>query len=243
MADSDLRVSRTEASAAVEPIGWRLLLETLCASVPVGSLARAAEVAAAATGVCGEFADSHLRVDIRPDRVELSLQNRARGQVTGRDIELAHIITAGLSELGAAIATPVTCGCPRPVQMLEVAIDTMDRTAIMQFWKAVLGYVDQPGSGDPPDAIVDPAGQLPTIWFQQMDVPRPARNRIHFDITVSADEAGGRLQAALAAGGRLVYDAEAPAFWLLADAEGNEVCVCTWQGRDEVETGASAGAS
>ena len=24
----------------------------------------------------------------------------------------------------------------------------------------------------------------------------------------------------------------APAFWVLADPEGNEACVCTWQGRD-----------
>ena len=30
----------------------------------------------------------------------------------------------------------------------------------------------------------------------------------------------------------LVSDAEAPAFWILADAEGNEACICTWQGRD-----------
>ena len=28
------------------------------------------------------------------------------------------------------------------------------------------------------------------------------------------------------------YDAEAPAFWPLADAEGNEACITTWQGRD-----------
>jgi 4a-hydroxytetrahydrobiopterin dehydratase len=25
---------------------------------------------------------------------------------------------------------------------------------------------------------------------------------------------------------------QAPAFWLLADPEGNEACVTTWQGRD-----------
>ncbi|WP_418607938.1 hypothetical protein [Georgenia sp. SUBG003] len=27
-------------------------------------------------------------------------------------------------------------------------------------------------------------------------------------------------------------DVYAPAWWVLADAEGNEACVCTWQGRD-----------
>jgi len=52
------------------------------------------------------------------------------------------------------------------------------------------------------------------------------------DISVPHDEAPRRLDAALAAGGRLVYDAEAPAFWVLADAEGNEACITTWQGRD-----------
>jgi 4a-hydroxytetrahydrobiopterin dehydratase len=75
-------------------------------------------------------------------------------------------------------------------------------------------------------------GQGPTIWFQQMDEPRPQRNRIHFDVVVPHDETERRIQATLDAGGRLVYDAEAPAFWVLADPEGNEACVCTWLGRD-----------
>jgi hypothetical protein len=40
------------------------------------------------------------------------------------------------------------------------------------------------------------------------------------------------ISAALAAGGTLLSDSAAPAFWVLADPEGNEACVCTWQGRD-----------
>ena len=35
----------------------------------------------------------------------------------------------------------------------------------------------------------------------------------------------------LDAGGHLISDADAPSFWVLGDAEGNEACVCTWQGR------------
>ena len=96
----------------------------------------------------------------------------------------------------------------------------------------MLGYADEPGSDGDQIAIVDPAGQLPAIWFQQMDSPRPQRNRIHFDISVPHDEAADRIKAAVAAGGRIVGDAEAPAFWVLADPEGNEVCITTWQGRD-----------
>jgi 4a-hydroxytetrahydrobiopterin dehydratase len=66
-----------------------------------------------------------------------------------------------------------------------------------------------------------------------MDVARPQRNRIHLDITVPHDVADERIAAALAAGGRLLDDAQARAFWVLADAEGNEICVCTWQDRSK----------
>jgi 4a-hydroxytetrahydrobiopterin dehydratase len=65
-----------------------------------------------------------------------------------------------------------------------------------------------------------------------MDAARPQRNRIHIDVTVAADEAADRLAAALAAGGRLLTDQYARSFWVLADAEGNEACICTWLDRD-----------
>lgn len=34
------------------------------------------------------------------------------------------------------------------------------------------------------------------------------------------------------AGGTLVSAADAPSYWVLADPEGNRVCLCTWQDRD-----------
>jgi 4a-hydroxytetrahydrobiopterin dehydratase len=34
------------------------------------------------------------------------------------------------------------------------------------------------------------------------------------------------------AGGGLMFDEDAPAWWTLADLEGNEVDIATWQGRD-----------
>jgi 4a-hydroxytetrahydrobiopterin dehydratase len=49
---------------------------------------------------------------------------------------------------------------------------------------------------------------------------------------VPHDEAPLRIEATLAAGGAVQSDAEAPAFWVLADPEGNEACITTWQGRD-----------
>ena len=233
--DLDTALSRTSATAAVADIGWRYLLGTLAVSVPVRSLAQASEAAAAAVAASGPDADGHLRVDMRPGRVELSVQTRALGAVTGRDTRLAHRIDVAMTGLGLTRAGATSGGSWRPVQMLEMAIDAVDIPAIRPFWKAVLAYVDEPGSQGPQGAIVDPAGQLPAIWFQQMDAPRPQRNRVHFDITVAHDEAEPRVGAALAAGGRLVDDTFARSFWVLADAEGNEVCVCTWTDRDERE--------
>ena len=231
----DTPISRTAASEAVGDTGWRYLLGTLVLSVPARSLAQASEVAAAVVAAAGADADGHLRVDLRPDRVELSLQTRAVADVTGRDTELARRIAATVDGLGLAPAGAASAQSPRPVQMLEMAIDALDIPAIRPFWKAVMAYADEPGRSGPEDAIVDPAGQLPAIWFQQMDAPRPQRNRVHFDITVAHDEAEARVRAALDAGGRLVDDSFARSFWVLADAEGNEVCVCTWTDRDERE--------
>ena len=238
--DRDTPLSRTAASAAVAGTGWRYLQGVLAVSVPVRSLAQASEAAAAAVAACGDDADGHLRVDLRPDRVELSVQTRALGVTTGRDPWLAHRIDSALAGLGltsggATSGGATSAGSPRPVQVLELAIDAMDIPAIRPFWKAVLGYADEPGSDGGLDAIVDPAGQLPAIWFQQMDSPRPQRNRIHLDITVAHDEAGPRVHAALAAGGRLVDDSFAPSYWVMADPEGNEACVCTWTDRNEPE--------
>ncbi|MEN3356106.1 MAG: 4a-hydroxytetrahydrobiopterin dehydratase, partial [Mycobacteriales bacterium] len=224
------RLSRGAASAAIGP-GWRYVLGAACTAVPVASLARAAEVGVHAVGAAGADADEHLRVDLRPGRALLAVQSFELGVVTARDVEVVARVTAAVGGMGLRLEPGAVAGA-RAVQTLEIAIDALDIPAIRPFWKALFGYGDEGGSAGVADALVDPAGQGPSIWFQQMDEPRPQRNRIHFDMSVAHDEAPGRLAAALAAGGRLLSDAEAPAFWVLADAEGNEACVTTWQGRD-----------
>jgi 4a-hydroxytetrahydrobiopterin dehydratase len=40
-------------------------------------------------------------------------------------------------------------------------------------------------------------------------------------------QAEKRVAATIEAGGRLVDDQHRPAWWVLADAEGNELCVCS----------------
>ena len=226
------RLSRTAASTAVEEMGWRYVLGRLTASVRVASLAEAAGLGSAAVAACGSAADQHLRLDLRADRLELSVGSWALGAVTALDVDVVRAVTAALADLGAAPAGPTSVHLRRPVQLLEVAVDAMDIPAVRPFWKAVLALVDDPGDAAPTGGLVDPAGQFPAVWFQQMDAPRQQRNRLHLDVSVAHDEALARVRAALAAGGRLVDESWAPAFRVLADTEGNEVCVCTWEGRD-----------
>ena len=219
------KLSRLAASDAVTGLGWRYILGEFRTHVRTGSLPLAADVAARAAAVAG--AQGHLRMDVRADRVIFSLQTAEVAWVTPHDVELARRISALAGEL--RLSTQPGGGGDRSVQAVEIGIDAMDIPAVRPFWQAVLGYAGEPGGGN---GLIDPLGQGPAVWFQQMDAPRPQRNRIHFDVSVPHDEARRRIRDTIAAGGKLVHDAEAPAFWVLADLEGNEACVTTWQGRD-----------
>jgi 4a-hydroxytetrahydrobiopterin dehydratase len=175
----DQKLSSKQASDAVGEEGWRFLLGTLRASVPVQSLAQAVEVAASAVATCGDDADGHLSVDVRPERVVLTLQSLVQAAVTRRDTELAQRLSAVVREAGLrtepelgtmarAMRSVPSVRSVRSVQMLEVGIDALDIPAVRPFWKAVLGYTDEAESTGPSDALVDPVGQGPAIWFQQM---------------------------------------------------------------------------
>jgi 4a-hydroxytetrahydrobiopterin dehydratase len=202
------------------------MLGTIQTEVLAPSLIGATEAASLAVSAAGADGQGHLTVDIRADRAVLRLQSAEAGWVTGRDIRLAHRVSAALSARGLQ---PSQAG--GSLQAFEIAIDALDIPVVRPFWKAITGYADEPGS-ELNAALVDSTGRGPAIWFQQMDAPRPQRNRIHIDIDVPAEDAAARIEAVLAAGGTLLSDVAAPAFWVLADPEGNEACICTWQGRD-----------
>jgi 4a-hydroxytetrahydrobiopterin dehydratase len=202
------------------------MLGTIQTEVLAPSLIGATEAASLAVSAAGADGQGHLTVDIRADRAVLRLQSAEAGWVTGRDIRLAHRVSAALSARGLQ---PSQAG--GSLQAFEIAIDALDIPVVRPFWKAITGYADEPGS-ELNAALVDSTGRGPAIWFQQMDAPRPQRNRIHIDIDVPAEDAAARIEAVLAVGGALLSDAAAPAFWVLADPEGNEACICTWQGRD-----------
>jgi 4a-hydroxytetrahydrobiopterin dehydratase len=233
--DDERSLSRAHISAAVDHLGWRLILGTVRTAVAVGGISEAAEVAGAAAEAAGPAGDGALEVSLHGERVALAVQTRTLDAVTERNLSLVRRVTEELSARGWRVLPD------EHVQLVEIAIDALDILAVRPFWRAVLAYEDQPGSG-PEGGLLDPARRGPAVWFQQMDAPRPQRNRIHLDVSVPHDQLQGRLSAALEAGGRLLSDASAPAFWVLADAEGNEACLTTWQGRDAPDPPQASGA-
>jgi len=200
---------------------WVLVVRALEARYETNGFATGLELVTR-IGAAAEEAGHHPDVTLTWPTVLVRLWSHDSRGVTERDIALARRISAIAQELGVAAT-------PSRTQNLELSLDTADIKATGPFWAAVLGY----DWDEEHLEIVDPDGRMPTTWFQQTDAPsestREPRQRWHLDIHVDPAVADQRIDAALAAGGVLVSDAEAPSFTILADPEGNRVCVCTWQ--------------
>jgi 4a-hydroxytetrahydrobiopterin dehydratase len=173
-------------------------------------------------GAAAEEANHHPDLTLTWPTVHVSLFSHDVGAVTERDVGLARTISGIAREVGV---TPT----PEKLTKLEWALDTADKPAAVRFWAAVLGY---DGESDP-NEVADPDGRGVTLWFQGSDAREADRQRFHVDVHVAPDQAKGRIEAALAAGGTLVSDAHAPSFTVVADPEGNKACVCTWGPADK----------
>jgi 4a-hydroxytetrahydrobiopterin dehydratase len=104
----------------------------------------------------------------------------------------------------------------------EICIDAIDPERLRPFWRAALGYVDQPAAESGID-LADPAGVRPAIWFQRVPEPKAAKNRVHLDIQAEPGEHEHLVAKLVALGGTVL--AEHPRFTTLADPEGNELCI------------------
>ncbi|MDE0803200.1 MAG: 4a-hydroxytetrahydrobiopterin dehydratase [Acidimicrobiales bacterium] len=212
-------LTRPQVAATDGLDDWRIIHRTIQASFRTGSMAAGVDFVAR-IGPLADAANHHPDLTVTYPRVHVLLTTHDTGGLTTRDVDLAREISGVASELGIDAD-------PSAPAAVEIAIDAIDIPAVKAFWEAVLGY-----EADGDDDSSDPHSRGPGVWFQQMDEPRTERNNIHIDVAVPHDVADDRIAAAIAAGGTLVSDAAAPAFWVLADPEGNEACICTWQGRD-----------
>jgi 4a-hydroxytetrahydrobiopterin dehydratase len=206
------------ADAGLE--GWTFLGTHLATRLRTGDfatgLALLDEIGAAA-----EEANHHPDLDLRYVHLDVRLTSHDSGGVTDRDVRMAR-------RVGDLAARRGVVADPAAVARIDLALDTPDRARVLPFWSAALGMAGGPGVPD--DEIRDPAGAHPVVWFQASGAEEP-RQRWHLDVWVDPGQVQARIDAALAAGGQLVSDAEAPSFWVLADADGNKVCLCTWQER------------
>jgi len=197
---------------------WRVLGRGACAHFRTESFSAGVRLVDA-IGELADKANHHPDIDLRYSGVSVRLTTHDVGGLSQSDVELARQISSAARELGIA-------SDPTAVGDIDITIDALVSPDVLPFWRAVLAY-RQVGDED----LIDPLGRGPALWFQQMDAPRPQRSRIHVDLWVPHDQAEARVAAAIAAGGHVVSDAHAPAWWTLADAEGNEVDVATWMGR------------
>ena len=207
-------MSGSIAPARFHELDWKVLAYAVCTHFRTGSLGEGVELAAAIDEL-SQASSRRPDVDLRADGVTVRLKVNEEGRLSEDDVALAGEISAAARELG--LPADLT-----GLQSYQIAIDALDIPVVMPFWEAVLGYVR---TGD---VLVDPHFEGPTFWFQQMDAPRPQRNQIHIDLYLPEDQARARVEAALAAGGSVVNDANVPEWWTLADPEGNEVDVAPW---------------
>jgi 4a-hydroxytetrahydrobiopterin dehydratase len=203
---------------------WRVVGDGACAFFRTGSFAASAKLLNAIGEL--EAVDEHPPdVDVRPDGVTVRLltANDEWYGLSERDLELARRISSVARELGLLAD-------PSAVQSVLFIVEGMPGPAVMPFWQAVLGYERRADS--PEEDLVDPRGRGPALWFETLEAPNPRGSRIHAAVWVPPDQAETRVAATLAAGGRLVRDKFAPAWWTLADAEGHEADVSTVLNRD-----------
>ncbi len=212
-------MTETIAPQRFHELDWRVVRDAASTRFRTGSFA-AGVALVDEIGKLADAANHHPDVDLRYHGVTVRLETHSEGGLTERDVALARQISDAARELGVPVDLT-------GLQIVQIAIDALVIPDVMPFWRAVLGYREVAD-----EDLIDPFFQGPPVWFQQMDAPRPQRNRIHIDLYVPHDQAEARVAAALAAGGHVVSDENAPGWWTLADAEGNEVDVAPWPDRD-----------
>ncbi|KRA24052.1 hypothetical protein ASD65_06155 [Microbacterium sp. Root61] len=155
-------------------------------------------------------------IDVRPEAVVVRIPDRTFEGIPAAAVEFAAAVSAAAADL-ALIADPSRA------QSIGVYVAQHSEADVRPFFMAALGY-DALGDTD----AVDPLRCGPQLAFNPITGDAAARGRTHFDVFVPADQAQARVDAALAAGGRLADDKYAPAWWSLASPENHGVDIASW---------------
>jgi 4a-hydroxytetrahydrobiopterin dehydratase len=212
MSASRMTAKRFHEQPGVED--WRVLFWGAYAYYTCTSLQDAAALVQTIADVAAEL-DHHPDIDVRPEGVTIHTFTRRDGALSEKDAVLA----ARISETARAGGHTAD-----PTKLLVTGIAVaQDRGAdVRPFWRAVLGYEDL---GD--EDTVDPQRRNPHVWLHELDPPKPGRGRFHIDVSMPPEIAQERVDAALAAGGRLVTHRPGE-WWTLASPENHGVDIAVW---------------
>lgn len=207
---------------------WRKLCQGLHARYLAAGFGAAARFVTA-IGEAGDAEAHHPIVTIGPGYVDLkvisddAVYREGDGTeyvvqwVTQQDVDLARRITAIAAEHGL---TPD----PSAVSVIELGLDTASSATIAPVWAALLtGDPASQGLGSPSDEVRDRTGRTPNLWFG--DAPTEPQ-RLHVEVYVAPEVVAERVAAAVAAGGTIVDDSQAPGMTVIADQDGNRGIVC-----------------
>ena len=112
------------------------------------------------------------------------------------------------------------------MQTLQMAIASKPDDDVRPFWRELFAYAEHG-----PEDLVDLQGRGMSLWFQELPADKPLRHAFHIDVSVPRAVGRARVDAALAAGGRIA-DSNEQAWWTLADPAGNKVDIAIWPDRD-----------
>jgi predicted enzyme related to lactoylglutathione lyase len=113
-----------------------------------------------------------------------------------------------------------------PLALHHVVVDTHDLPRLSEFWAQVLGW--QVLSVREREVVIGPDDSAPVgMCFMPVDEPKAGKNRLHLDLTTSAQDRDAEIARILALGARRVDIGQTgqESWVVLADPEGNEFCV------------------
>lgn len=212
-------ISPAEFHRAPDVADWRVTGTGPQAVFTANSLAHAAGLVApivAAAERCGLQPD----IDVRPEAVVVRIPNRSDDGIPAAAAEFAALV----SQAAADLQLPAD---PSRAQSVGVYVAQHSSVDARPFFLAALGY-EALGETD----AVDPLRCGPQLAFNPIRKDLPARGRTHFDVFVPADQARARVDAALAAGGRLADGSHAPDWWSLASPDNHGVDIASWTDTD-----------
>ena len=194
---------------------WRVLFWGAYAYYATDTFAQGLEFVAAIGAVAASI-DHYPDIDLRPEGVTIKSFSRRDGALSAKDAELAVAVSAEAHRLGLTAD-------PSRLTVIGIAVAQDDGVDTRPFWEAVSGY-ERLGDED----LIDRSRRGPHLWFHDLTPAKPGRGRTHIDVSVPADQAAKRVEAAIAAGGRIVDDTYAPKWWTIASPDNHGVDIAGW---------------